>query len=115
MSTLAQNQKSFGSFLQKRTSFLAFYRIDLRRFSSWQTEALTVMLQAMETMNADTGQSPRSETDADLQSRIAREAAGIAEARADVAAGRLVDAALVRAWVDSLHTENTLPVPTSIR
>ncbi len=73
------------------------------------------MLQSMETMNADTGQSPRSETNADLQSRIAQEAAGIAEARADVAAGRLVDAALVRAWVDSLRTENTLPVPTSIR
>jgi len=44
-----------------------------------------------------------------------RETRGIAEARADVAAGRLVDAAEVRVWVDSLRTENKLPVPYSGR
>jgi predicted transcriptional regulator len=47
--------------------------------------------------------------------RLAWEAEGIAEARADVAAGRLVDAAKVRAWVDSLRTDNPLPAPTSGR
>ena len=55
------------------------------------------------------------ETEAERQSRLAWEAEGIAEARADVAAGRLVDAAKVRAWVDSLRTDNPLPVPYSGR
>ncbi len=87
----------------------------------------------MDTMNADTGHAPRSETEAERQARIAWEAEGIteteaerqdrfaweaegiAEARADVAAGRLVDAAKVRAWVDSLRTDNPLPAPYSGR
>jgi predicted transcriptional regulator len=73
------------------------------------------MLHAMDTMNADTGHAPRSETEAERQARIAWEAEGIAEARADVAAGRLVDAAKVRAWVDSLRTDNPLPAPYSGR
>jgi predicted transcriptional regulator len=55
------------------------------------------------------------ETEAERQRRLAWEAEGIAEARADVAAGRLVDAAKVRAWVDSLRTDNPLPVPYSGR
>jgi len=56
-----------------------------------------------------------SETEAEQQRRLAWEAEGIAEARADVAAGRLVDGAKVRAWVDSLRTDNPLPVPYSGR
>lgn len=55
------------------------------------------------------------ETEAEQRDRLAWEAEGIAEARADVAAGRLVDAARVRAWVDSLRTDNPLPVPYSGR
>lgn len=43
--------------------------------------------------------------------RLAEEAALIAEARADVAAGRLVDAAAVKAWIDSIGTDHELPVP----
>jgi predicted transcriptional regulator len=69
----------------------------------------------MDTMNADGGQTPRPETEAERRARIAWEAKGIAEARADVAAGRLVAATKVRAWVDSLRTEKPLPVPYSGR
>jgi len=35
----------------------------------------------------------------------------LAEARADVAAGRLIDAADVDAWIDSLGTGHELPPP----
>ncbi len=52
---------------------------------------------------------------AETQGRLAREAEGIVEARTDVAAGRLVDVARVRAWVDSLRTDNPLTVPYSGR
>jgi predicted transcriptional regulator len=51
------------------------------------------------------------ETEAERKARLAWEAAGIAEARADVAAGRLVDAAEVDAWIDSIGTDHELPVP----
>ena len=44
------------------------------------------MLDAMDTMNADAGKAPRSETEAERLDRLAWEAEGIAEARADVAA-----------------------------
>ncbi len=53
----------------------------------------------------------RPETEAELRHRLAWEAAGIAEARADIAAGRVVDAIEVDAWIDSLDTEHELPVP----
>jgi predicted transcriptional regulator len=69
------------------------------------------MLHAMDTMNTDVTETPSSETEAERLDRLAWEAEGIAEARADVAAGRLVDAAQVRAWVDSLRTDKPLPVP----
>ena len=71
--------------------------------------------QVMDTVNLDAGQPAGPDTDAGRQARIAWEAEGIAEARADVAAGRLVDAAKVRAWADSLRTANPLPVPYSGR
>jgi len=67
----------------------------------------------MDIMNAETGQPSRPETEAEQQARIAGEVEGLAEARADVTAGRLVDSAKVRAWVDSLRTDNPLPVPYS--
>jgi predicted transcriptional regulator len=39
----------------------------------------------------------------------------IAEADADVAAGRMVDSAEVKAWIDSLDTDHELPIPYSGR
>lgn len=55
------------------------------------------------------------ETEADRQRRIAWEAERIAEADADIAAGRLVSSAKVKAWIDSLGTDHELPVPYSGR
>jgi predicted transcriptional regulator len=55
------------------------------------------------------------ETEAEREARLAREAKMIAEADADVAAGRLVDSTKVKAWIDSIGTENELPVPYSGR
>jgi predicted transcriptional regulator len=78
---------------------------------SWQPVAASIMLHAMDTMNTDVSETPNAETEAERLDRLAWEAEGIAEARADVAAGRLVDAAQVRAWVDSLRTDKPLPVP----
>jgi predicted transcriptional regulator len=53
------------------------------------------------------------ETDAERQRRFAYEAALIAEADADIEAGRLVDSARVKAWIDSIGTGHDLPPPTS--
>jgi predicted transcriptional regulator len=66
----------------------------------------------MDTLKQDIGTAPETEIEAERQARLAWEADMIAEARDDVAAGRLVDAAEVRAWVDSLRTANPLPVPS---
>ena len=65
----------------------------------------------MDTMNLDAGQPASPETEAERRNRLAWEAAMIAEADADVAAGRLVDEADVDAWIDSLGTDHELPVP----
>jgi predicted transcriptional regulator len=51
------------------------------------------------------------EADAEQQRRIAWEAEKIAEADADVAAGRLIDEADMDAWIDSLGTDHELPPP----
>jgi predicted transcriptional regulator len=69
----------------------------------------------MDTLKQDIGTAPETEIEAERQARLAWEADMIAEARDDVAAGRLVDAAEVRAWVDSLRTANPLPVPAARR
>jgi predicted transcriptional regulator len=69
----------------------------------------------MDTLNRETADTPRPETEADLKRRIAWEAAKIAEADADIAAGRLVDSAKVKAWIDSIGTDHELPVPYSGR
>jgi predicted transcriptional regulator len=68
----------------------------------------------MDTLNPETTHEP-PESEAELQDRLAWESEGIAKALADVAAGRLVDAAVVRAWVDSIGTDDELPVPYSGR
>ena len=59
--------------------------------------------------------TPRSETAEEKAERIAREAVMIAEARASVAAGRVVSFEAVSAWIDSLGTDHELPVPQSGR
>ena len=51
------------------------------------------------------------ETEAERQARLAWEAEGIAKARASVAAGYYATSAEVNAWIDSLGTDNPLPVP----
>ena len=52
-----------------------------------------------------------AETEAERQSRLDWEADRIAEARASIAAGYYVTSAEVKAWIDSLGTDNPLPVP----
>jgi predicted transcriptional regulator len=59
--------------------------------------------------------APIAETEAERQSRLAWEAEGIAQARASVAAGQVVDSALVKAWIDTIGTEHELPVPYARR
>ncbi len=51
------------------------------------------------------------ETEADRQRRLAWEAEGIARARASIAAGYYATSAEVKTWIDSLGTDNPLPVP----
>ena len=66
-------------------------------------------------MDTETGHAPRpegrAETHAEPWDRLAWEAEGIAEARAELDAGLSVDIADVRAWVDSLGTNTPLPLP----
>jgi len=52
-----------------------------------------------------------AETDAERRERIARESAMLAEARASVTAGRVVESAKVKAWIDSIGTGHELPPP----
>jgi len=54
--------------------------------------------------------APR-ETDDERQRRFAWEAEGIARARASIAAGHYATSAEVNTWIDSLGTDNPLPVP----
>jgi predicted transcriptional regulator len=61
----------------------------------------------------DSTAAARSETAAEKQLRLAWEAERIVEARADVAAGRLVSSAKVKAWIDSIGSDHELPVPYS--
>jgi predicted transcriptional regulator len=57
----------------------------------------------------------RSETEAERRNRLVWEAEMIAEAETLTAAGRLVDSAKVRAWIDNIGTDHELPVPYSDR
>ena len=72
-------------------------------------------VQAMDTLNLDGIPVPNPETESERQRRYAWEAKRIAEADADIAAGRLVDEADVDAWIDSIGTDHELPVPYSRR
>lgn len=56
-----------------------------------------------------------AETEAGRQRRAAVEAALIAEATAELDAGLYVNAADVRAWIDSIGTEHELPPPPTRR
>jgi predicted transcriptional regulator len=47
--------------------------------------------------------------------RLAWEAEGIAEARAELDAGLYVDADDIDAWIDSMGTDNELPPPPTRR
>ncbi len=57
--------------------------------------------------------TPRPETTSARRQRIDREAALLAQARASAAAGRTVSDTQVDAWIDSLDTDNPLPMPQS--
>ncbi len=73
---------------------------------------------AMDTLNAETGHTPHTEaeeTEAERQDRVAWEAEGIAEARAELDAGLYVDADEMRAWINSLRTDAPLPPPPTRR
>jgi hypothetical protein len=68
----------------------------------------------MDTVNPAPGESadtPRPETEAERQRRLAWEAEGLARARASIAAGYYATSAEVNAWIDSLGTGNPLPAP----
>lgn len=69
----------------------------------------------MDRLNLDSNPMPSPQTGAERQRRFAWEAERIAEADADIAAGRLVDEADVDAWIDSIGTDHELPVPYSKR
>jgi predicted transcriptional regulator len=69
----------------------------------------------MDTANAGTAETVRSETEAERLDRLAWEAAGLAEARAELNAGLYVDADEMRAWINSLRTEAPLPPPPTRR
>jgi len=54
---------------------------------------------------------PVVETETERQRRLAWEADGIALARTSIAAGYYATSSEVNAWIDSLGTDNPLPVP----
>jgi hypothetical protein len=68
-------------------------------------------LGGMDTLDPETGHAPRPETEAERQDRLAWEAEGIAEARAELDAGLYVDADEIDAWIDSMGTDHELPPP----
>jgi predicted transcriptional regulator len=67
----------------------------------------------MDTTAPESGEAIRPANRAEWQQRIAWEAERIAQADADVQAGRLVDSADVKRWIDSIGTDHELPVPYS--
>jgi|SRR5580658_9330516 hypothetical protein len=79
----------------------------------WPPVADATIPSVMDTTNLRVGDTPLPETDAARRHQIAWEAEMIAEADADIAAGRVVDSAKVNAWIDSIGTDHELPVPHS--
>ena len=67
------------------------------------------MMWTMNTMNADTNPASPSQTDPAANRRIAWEAERIAEADASIAAGRLIEATGIDAWIDSIGTSHEVP------
>lgn len=59
--------------------------------------------------------NPRPETEAERQARLAWEAEMIAEADAEIEAGLYVDSADIKAWIDSIGTDQELPPPPTRR
>jgi predicted transcriptional regulator len=62
----------------------------------------------MSRLNASTADPAGTETEPAHRSRIAAEAALLAAARAEIAAGHGVDQAEVDAWIDSIGTDRAL-------
>ena len=56
-----------------------------------------------------------NETEAERQRRLAWERERIAEAEASIAAGLIIDAAEIDAWIDSIGTDHELPPPQARR
>lgn len=77
----------------------------------WQLGSGCLILLDMDTVPHTDADTPDTQTDAQRVRRLAWEADRIAEADADIAAGRLVNSAEVKAWIDSLGTEHELPIP----
>jgi predicted transcriptional regulator len=63
----------------------------------------------------DDALDPRPETEAERRARLAWEAEGLAEARAELDAGLYVDADEIDAWIDSIGTDHELPPPPTRR
>ncbi len=70
-------------------------------------------MSAMDTLKLDTNQPTNPETHAERQARHAWEAAMIAEADAEIAAGLYVDADDIDAWIDSIGATHELPPPAT--
>ena len=83
----------------------------------WQLPAARTTLAGMDTAPrpGDRADTLSPETEAERQRRLAWEAEMIAEADADIAAGRLIDEAEIDAWIDSIGTDHELPPPRSGR
>jgi len=56
-----------------------------------------------------------NETEAERQRRLAWERERIAEADASIAAGLIIDATEIDAWIDSIGTDQELPPPQARR
>ena len=69
----------------------------------------------MDTLKLDASQPPSLEIESERKRRFAWEAAGIAEADAEFAAGLYVDADEIDAWIDSVGTDHELPPPRTRR
>ncbi len=63
----------------------------------------------------DTAQADLTESPEAQRRRFEWEAARIAEADASIAAGRLIDASEIDAWIDSIGTDHELPPPHRAR
>ena len=63
----------------------------------------------------DDAPSQRLDSEEKRRHKLAWEAEMIAEADADVAAGRLIDEAAIDAWLDSVGTDHELQLPRSGR